>query len=66
MAKGDFIEQVDKGVDAIMKNVDEAPAPLDPRIQALLVIASELRDLPDRDFKARLKAEILSKAHRPG
>jgi PhnB protein len=38
------------------------PPRLNSRITAMLQIASELRDLPSPDFKARLKKELLMKA----
>jgi quercetin dioxygenase-like cupin family protein len=57
MAKGSLIEQLDEAVEAIMAN-SEAPA-VSPRVAAILRIAGELRDLPRKDFKERLKRELL-------
>lgn len=40
--------------------------PIDPRLAALLRIAGDLHDLPSAEFKARLKAELVSKGERSG
>jgi quercetin dioxygenase-like cupin family protein len=60
MAKRSESEQLDEALEAHMANPD-APTPrLDPRLAALLRIAANLRDLPNADFRARLKDELLS------
>jgi len=47
-------EQLDKAVDKIMNDRTSKPARVNPRIAAILRIASELRDLPNQDFRAKL------------
>lgn len=45
-----------------MARPDAPLSALHPRLEALLRIASDLRDLPSEAFKAHLKAELLSRA----
>ena len=60
MAKGKLIEQFDKAVEAMMSKPDAPLRSLDPRLQAILRIAGELRDLPRAEFKSNLKARLSS------
>lgn len=58
MANASFIEQLDEAVEAILANPD-APLPsVNARVDALLRVAADLRDLPRGDFKARLKTDL--------
>jgi PhnB protein len=59
-------EQVDKAVEKIMSDRASKPPRINSRIAAILRIASELRDLPNQEFKVRLKRELLSKAASAG
>ena len=43
-----------------MANPDQPPPAVSPRLAALLRIAGDLRDLPSREFRERLKAELLA------
>jgi PhnB protein len=52
-------EQVDQAVEKIMSDRESKPQRIDSRIAGILQIASELRDLPNHDFKAKLKKELL-------
>ncbi len=62
MAKGKLIEQLDQAVVAIVAKPN-APLPLsDPRLDAILRIAGELRDLPRADFRDRLKADLVAQS----
>jgi quercetin dioxygenase-like cupin family protein len=62
MAERSSIDELDEAVDAIMSN-PEAPIPrITPRLAALLRVAADLRELPSREFKARLKAELVGGA----
>ena len=62
MAKGKLIEQLDQAVEAIVAKPN-APLPVsDPRLNAILRIAGELRDLPRADFKDRLKADLVAQS----
>lgn len=49
-----------------MANPDRPLPSVDSRLAALLRIASDLRDLPSGEFKARLKTDLLSAAQRAG
>src|SRR5215472_15081999 len=59
-------EQLDKAVDTIMNDRTSKPPRVNPRIAAILRIASELRDLPNQDFRAKLKKDLLSRAATAG
>src|SRR5258705_1765886 len=72
MAKGKLIDQFDKAVEAMMSKPskpaagpDAALRSLDPRLGAILRIASSLRDLPRAEFKSNLKARLASSAFGP-
>jgi PhnB protein len=57
MAERDLIERLDAMIDAILAGT---PAPVvEPELAVLSVIASDLRDLPDPRFKARLEEDIM-------
>ncbi len=58
-------EQLDMAVEAIMSSSDDPQVKLDPKVAALMRIASELRDLPRHEFKARLKRELTAKSGAP-
>jgi len=65
MAERSAIDELDDAVDALMAE-PHAPLPrMDPRLAALLRIAADLRDLPSEAFKARLRAELLSRGGAP-
>jgi quercetin dioxygenase-like cupin family protein len=55
-------EQLDMAVEAIMSSPDDPQVKLDPKVAALIRIASELRDLPRHEFKARLKRDLAAKS----
>ncbi len=50
-------EQLDQAIEAMLRN-PETPPGAGPEIVELLAIAAELRDLPRKDFKTRLKNEL--------
>jgi uncharacterized glyoxalase superfamily protein PhnB len=57
MAERNLIERLDEMIDAIVAG---KPAPaLEPELAMLAVVASDLRDLPDPRFKARLRNELI-------
>src|SRR3989475_5047910 len=65
MAKRSAIDELDDAVDALMAD-PRAPSPhMNPRLAALLRIGADLRDLPSEAFKARLRAELLSRGGAP-
>jgi PhnB protein len=55
-------EQLDRAVDKIMSDSESKPPRVNSRISAVLGIAAELRDLPNKDFKAQLKSDLVSGA----
>ena len=55
-------QQLDKAVEKIMSDRESKLPRVNSRIAAILRIASELRDLPAEDFKARLKQDLVSRA----
>jgi TonB family protein len=57
MSEATLIDQLDEGIEALMARGD--PGNCDAAVVELLAIAAELRRLPDPDFKARLKADLL-------
>src|SRR5712664_76039 len=52
-----LIEKLDQAIEAMLRHPD-APSGAAPEIVELLAIAAELRDLPRKDFKTRLKNEL--------
>ena len=56
MAERDLIERLDTMIDAIVAG--KRPPALEPDLAMLAVIATDLRDLPDPRFRARLKSEL--------
>jgi PhnB protein len=60
MIKRTPIEELDLAIDAVLAGPrDDAPK-VGARQATLVRVAAELRDLPDENFKARLKLELLS------
>jgi PhnB protein len=57
-----LVEQLDQAVEKIMSDRPSKPPRVNSRIAAILRIASELRDLPNHDFKTQLKQELLSRS----
>ena len=51
-------EQLDQAIEAMLRNPDTPPAGASPEIVELLNLAAELRGLPRKDFKARVKNEL--------
>jgi PhnB protein len=51
-------EQLDRAIDAMLRNPDAPRGGASPAIVELLNLAAELRDLPRKDFKARVKDEL--------
>src|ERR1019366_1237937 len=54
-------QQLDKAVDRIMTDRESKRAQVNSRIAAILRIALDLRDLPNQDFKARLKKDLVAR-----
>jgi PhnB protein len=58
MPEHNLAEQLDRALDALLAGRPET-ARFDPEIATALVIAADLRELPDPDFKSRLKGELM-------
>jgi PhnB protein len=58
MTEGALIEQLDQALAAMLRNPRAPLGAASPELVGLLSIAAELRDLPRKDFKARLKNEL--------
>ncbi len=56
MAERDLFERLDRMIDAIV--AERAVSTVEPDLAMLAVIASDLRDLPNPSFKARLAGEL--------
>ncbi len=59
MAERNLIERLDEAIDAILEDRTAGLALADPELAMLMVVAADLRDLPDPRFKARLEAELI-------
>lgn len=62
MADVSLIEQLDQAVNAIVADSDATIPSVSERVQALLRVAIELRDLPRADFRSGLKADLTGRA----
>jgi PhnB protein len=58
---GALAQQLDKAVGKIMSDRESKPPRVSARIAAILRVASDLRDLPSEDFKARLKRDLIAR-----
>jgi uncharacterized glyoxalase superfamily protein PhnB len=58
MPERDLVEQLDRAVDALLAGRPET-AQFDPELATVMVIAADLRDLPNPNFKSRLKGELM-------
>jgi PhnB protein len=58
MARRSRFEQLDVAVEAMLARPDAKVPDVGPALAPLLRVASELRDLPRQEFKARLKADL--------
>jgi PhnB protein len=53
------IEQLNRAVDTLLVADDGRPAEVERAVEPLVRVAAELRNLPRREFRARLKSELL-------
>jgi PhnB protein len=53
------IEQLNRAVDALLAQGDGKPPKVEASVEPLVRMAADLRDLPRKDFKIRLKSELL-------
>ncbi|HYS53061.1 MAG TPA: VOC family protein [Thermoanaerobaculia bacterium] len=61
MAERNLIEQLDQAIDALLAGRPQS-AQFDPELASVLVLAADLRDLPDPNFKSSLKGELMPTA----
>lgn len=61
MPEDSLIEQLDQAIDALLGGA-APPAPADSGLARLLDVCDRLRDLPDENFKTRLKNELQRRA----
>lgn len=62
MARRNLSEELDEAIEMLMAHPDRPHPAVSPRLGALLRIAGELRGLPRRAFRDRLKGELLAGA----
>jgi PhnB protein len=64
MPERDLIRQLDQAVVAMFaaRSDGKAIAPAGPEVTALMQIAAAVRDLPNEDFRARLKRDVIANA----
>lgn len=55
MAELDLIQQLDRTVDAMLAGSEKSAS---PEVTELMAVARMVRDLPDEDFRARLRSEL--------
>jgi len=58
MAERDLIERLDDAIEAILTGRQEGLALAEPELATLLMVADDLRALPDPEFKSKLRAEL--------
>ncbi len=57
------IEQLNKALDGMLANTNSKIGNIEAAVEPLVRIAAELRNLPNANFKARLKSELQGKKH---
>jgi PhnB protein len=65
LKRATLTDQLDKAVETIMTGRKARLPKVNSRIAGILRVASDLRDLPSEDFKARLKKDLVSRATPP-
>ncbi len=58
MSKQPLIDQLEQAISGILADPDARPSSIDPSLEVLLALARDLRDIPNPDFKARLRADL--------
>ena len=59
MAERDLIERLDDAIEAILAGRREGLALAEPELATLLMVAGDLRALPDPEFQSQLLAELI-------
>jgi periplasmic protein TonB len=62
MSNASKVDELDNNIEALLTRADAEPPVSDPALRELFAVASGLRTLPDPDFKARLKADLIEQA----
>jgi len=62
MSDQSVIDQLDEGIAVLLARASSETSASDPMLSELLAIAEDLRTLPDPDFRARLKADLMDEA----
>jgi PhnB protein len=62
MAERSLAEQLDNALEALLTGVRATTRPAEARLQSLVGIASELRNLPRQEFKAHLRSDLQRRA----
>src|SRR5688572_14919019 len=55
-------EQLEEALEAMLAHPEAVPPEVDAELAALLPLATDLHDLPDEAFRARLQAELQRRA----
>ena len=63
MASTSMADQLEDAIEMMIAELESAPPKVDLKISQLLGIAAELRLLPDPEFRAELRAELLQQNH---
>ena len=63
MASTSMADQLEDAIEMMIAEPESAPPKVDLKISELLGIAAELRLLPDPEFRAELKADLLKQNH---
>lgn len=58
MSKQPFIDQLDDAISRMLAHPDEPPSSVDASLAELIQLARDLRELPNPEFKGRLKASL--------
>src|SRR2546421_5397112 len=59
MAERDLIERLDDAIEAILAGRRDGLALAEPELATLLMVADDLRALPDPTFQSKLRAELI-------
>ncbi|MBZ5654624.1 MAG: energy transducer TonB [Acidobacteriia bacterium] len=59
MMNASIVDQLDENIATLLAHADSEPPSSDPALRELLAVAADLRTLPDPDFKACLKADLM-------
>jgi len=58
MSEVELTEQLDQAIEAMLRNSQASPPPVDQQIAGLLSVAADIRNLPGAGFKSKLRNEL--------